>query len=349
MSRRIAVGLVVLVGLVSCARVLGLRPSEEESFEHREHVLRGISCLRCHAGIVGAGDEGPLHVPDARACRSCHERPHDQRDCANCHGSHETRTQVAMAREQLRFTHKKHMPRVRGNCVRCHVGVAGEGEVLRPGMGVCLSCHEHEESFAVQDCAFCHVNLEEEHRRPAGHIVHDGDWRREHGVRSSGNREICQTCHSERFCASCHGATVPARPEELAFDDPMRPGVHRAGFRSRHPEEARGDPGLCTTCHSTDFCSDCHREHERSSTVEGPRTPHPAGWLGLRGERNDHGPAAWRDPTACAACHSGAGEALCIGCHREGGPGGNPHPAGWNEGSRSKRDPACIGCHEVGP
>jgi hypothetical protein len=33
-----------------------------------------------------------------------------------------------------------------------------------------------------------------------------------------------------------------------------------------------------------------------------------------------------------------------VGCHREGGVGGNPHPPGW-ESRRSKTELPCLLCH----
>jgi len=339
-------GVTLALGVGACAAILGLRPPERDSFEHRQHVLAGIHCSRCHGGVVGAGDEGPLHIPGREQCVSCHERPHDARECSMCHGLPETRQAVTLARENLRFQHKTHVPRVRGDCVRCHVDIHRNVEAIRPGMGTCLACHEHEDDFQVRNCDRCHSNLHTEQTAPSSHLVHDGDWRREHGARAGGSREMCETCHTESFCAGCHGVTTAVRPERRNIDDPFSPGVHRGGFKARHGNEARGNPGLCTTCHQPEACADCHREEGRSASGDAPGTPHPRGWLGLPGEANDHGPAARRDPVSCAACHSGAGEALCIGCHRVGAIGGNPHPPGWSSDLRPSYDAACRPCHE---
>lgn len=353
MAKRRALALALAVGAAACASILGIRPREREPFEHRQHVLAGIHCSRCHGGIVGAGDTGPLHIPGKAECLTCHERPHDTRTCSMCHGLPETREGVTLARENLRFQHKTHVPRVRGDCVRCHVDIHRNVEHIRPGMGTCLACHEHEDDFQIRNCDRCHANLHTEETPPESHLVHDGDWRREHGSRAPGAREMCETCHSESFCASCHGVTTATTPERLRVDEPFSPGIHRGSFRARHGDEARGNPGLCTTCHAPEVCVDCHREEGRSARGDAPGTPHPQGWLGLRGESpNDHGPAARRDPAACAACHSGAGEALCVGCHRVGGIGGNPHPRGWSSSVRSSAererfDPACRPCHEA--
>jgi hypothetical protein len=164
-------------------------------------------------------------------------------------------------------------------------------------------------------------------------------------VRAAAARDLCATCHSERFCDGCHGKTVPALPTWLSFDTPSLSGLHRAGFRSRHAEEARAQPGLCATCHTEQSCRDCHeRLHVASGGSRG--NPHPAGWLSSNG--GEHGLAARIDPGSCASCHGGAGEALCIGCHRVGGPGGNPHGPGFSSRKDKNRDVPCRSCHAIG-
>jgi Cytochrome c7 and related cytochrome c len=346
-SRALFLLLVAALGLsAACAEILGFRPPGHRPFEHRAHVLQGISCTRCHGGVSMAGEEGPLHLPGTRDCVGCHEKPHDDRDCSICHGLPSTRAAAALARQELRFQHSTHMPRVKGNCVRCHLDIETGADVLRPRMATCGSCHEHQAQITT-DCDRCHVDIRAEDRKPDDHLIHGPGFLREHAARAAGSQEVCTGCHQESFCAGCHGVTTPALPEHMAFDEPMRAGVHRAGFLARHPEEARTDPGLCTTCHSPNVCSTCH-DRERVSVVGGGSSPHPSGWLGPPGQRNDHGRAAWRDPDTCAGCHSGAGEMMCVGCHKVGGVGGNPHPAGWVSRRTPKTDRPCRLCHGNG-
>jgi hypothetical protein len=159
---------------------------------------------------------------------------------------------------------------------------------------------------------------------------------------------MCSTCHAERFCSSCHaGGMMPVTPDRLAFDAPRGQGLHRAGFLARHSLEAADNPGLCTTCHAPESCASCHQREKLDATSKKSRNPHPPGWIGPRGSRNDHGPATWRDPASCEGCHGGAGEKLCVDCHRVGGPGGDPHPPG-HEPSGSKLRVPCNRCHTGG-
>jgi hypothetical protein len=330
----------------ACAGILGLRAPEGHRFEHRAHVLKGISCLRCHAGVETAGETGPLHLPQDKDCTSagCHDKPHDERSCLGCHTLPYAASDVAQARQHLRFRHDEHVPELEGNCARCHADVAKADAPLRPRMATCLGCHEHKDDFEVRQCDRCHVDMEREGSAPASHIVHDGDFLREHGTRAGSEADLCMSCHAEKFCAGCHGANVPALPARMAFDDPRTASVHRAGFRSRHAEEAHADPGTCSACHAPSSCLDCHDREGVGGGATAPRSPHPPGWVGIGAGANRHGIEARKDPMACASCHGGAGEALCVGCHKVGGVGGSPHPVGWTS-DRPLTAAPCRLCH----
>jgi len=343
--------LLLVVLLAACAGVLGYKSKtkQQTTFPHHAHVVKGIRCTKCHAGIETAGDTGALHIPGKDFCVTCHSSPHHaEQDCAECHGSKWTTASAAAARDKLTFTHKNHMPRVKGDCMQCHQGVRTDAETIRPPMALCLGCHAHRDMYVEKKCDGCHVDLKNEKVMPASHLAHDGDWLREHGTRAAGASDLCSTCHTQSTCAKCHGVTTAALSEKMAFDDPTRLGAHRAGFFSRHSMEARTQPGLCQTCHQPKTCDRCHAD--RGLTFgKATKSPHPKGWLGLKGTPNDHGRAAWLDPAECASCHSGAGQALCIGCHKVGGPGGNPHTPSFSSKLNKTTDQPCRLCHGASP
>ncbi|MBK6694682.1 MAG: hypothetical protein IPG50_21095 [Myxococcales bacterium] len=333
------------LGLASCAGLLGIKSSDRErSFEHRAHLVRGVSCTSCHLGMGQAGDTGPLHLPSKTRCLECHTAAHDPGDCASCHGRSSARQGAELAKRHLVFDHRSHIARQDGQCVRCHTEAGSkDAPSLRPAMAVCLSCHAHKDQWKTRECDACHVDLPAELAKPSSHVVHEGDFLREHGVRAASSRDLCATCHAEPFCAACHGTTAPTLPHRLDFGKTTSPSLHRAGFRLRHADEARANPGLCTTCHSDErTCSDCHAAR-RVGAAPGIRTPHPPGWVRARG--GEHGRAARMEPGSCAACHGGAGEALCVGCHKVGGPGGNPHGPGFGSALDKGRDQPCRQCH----
>ena len=345
--------MVLALALAACASVLGLRRGDgsgSRPFEHRAHAVKGINCVECHEGIAEEGEGGPLHFPTDAQCRRCHAKPHDERPCAGCHGEPHVRGGVELAREHMRFRHDQHMRAAEGDCVRCHVEVTEtRPESVVPRMATCFGCHQHRAQWALRDCDGCHRDLGHEGTLPSDHLVHDGDWVREHGVRAASERDLCASCHTERSCAGCHGVgTVPALPARLAFDDVRLSGLHRAGFASRHALEARADPGLCTTCHSESSCTECHaRQNVAPGT--GARSPHPPGWITTGPGGGEHGTQARIDPASCAGCHGGAGEQLCVGCHKVGGPGGNPHGHGFTSNKNPRHDVPCRQCHGVGP
>lgn len=333
----------------SCAKMLGIeKDPQEKQFEHRPHVLEGINCLECHAGIQDAGETGPLHLPTTQQCVDCHKDPHDPNTCLDCHGRALTRNAIEMARKHLLFSHAAHSEAGAGDCVRCHVDVRYEEAALRPSMATCFSCHEHAGQWDIRDCDSCHVELASEGDPPESHVVHDGDFLREHGVQAAAQADLCTTCHTQRQCAACHGVTVPTIPSRLAFDSPMRQSMHRANFFSVHDMQAAADPGMCVICHSELFCVDCHTREGVAGADAAGGNPHPPGWSGPPGTANDHGPAARLDPVECASCHGGAGEMLCVGCHRVGGPGGNPHPDNFNSRLDMVNDLPCRLCHMGG-
>ena len=347
LTARTSAAALSLVLLSACAGILGIKPRDtQHPFEHRAHSLEGITCITCHTGIVQAGETGPLHLPTTATCLGCHARPHDTRACGACHGESHTRQESELAREHLRFAHDRHLPGLRGQCVPCHVAAGSEQPArLRPAMAQCFACHAHKDQWSTRQCDACHVDLPAERTPPSSHAVHDGDFVREHGIRAASARDLCATCHGEDQCAGCHGVTTPALPWKFAFDRPGLTGLHRAGFAQRHAEEARTNPGLCTTCHDAErFCRDCHARRERAAAGPGlGRSPHPPGWVRARG--GQHGREARLDPMSCASCHGGAGEALCVGCHRVGGPGGNPHGRGFASALDKDRDEPCRQCH----
>jgi hypothetical protein len=347
--KKAVVFVAVALGVAACASLLGLRRENgPNGFEHRAHVLEGISCVDCHRDIDRAGEEGPLHLPDSASCLQCHEEPHDTSPCLGCHGFPSTQRRAADNRRFLRFSHEEHAPELHGNCARCHLDIATEDVRIGAPMSACLNCHAHEGEFVQRECTACHLDLPDEAVAPEDHIVHGEDFIERHASMAGSTPDLCATCHSESFCASCHGNRVPALASRLRFEDPWSASVHRGNFVSRHAEEARVDPGLCTSCHSESSCAGCHERSGVGARTRGGFNPHPPNWVGLPGTGNAHGPAARRDPASCASCHGGAGEVLCVRCHEVGGIGGNPHPPGFDS-SRSLAELPCRLCHTSGP
>jgi hypothetical protein len=337
----------VLVALCACASILGIR-SQARPFEHGAHVNHGIACVRCHTQVASSNATSPLDLPTAQTCASCHAEAHRDegyRECSSCHGDAHIRRAVVQAKAHLRFSHATHQGPSQGKCITCHGAVLGGDGALRPTMATCLSCHEHQAQWAERSCTPCHQNLDDERARPASHVVHGPDFMARHGIAAGSSRDLCTSCHRESECAECHGANVPALPQVMHFDEPGRPDMHARGFAARHALEAGVDPATCLSCHrDQSFCRDCHEKRGLLQASATRASPHPAGWVSANAGQNRHGEEARRNPVSCASCHGGAGELLCVGCHRVGGPGGSPHPAGFSS-SKALSELPCRLCH----
>jgi len=85
---------------------------------------------------------------------------------------------------------------------------------------------------------------------------------------------------------------------------------HPADWLAAHPTTAKSDPSLCTRCHTSSFCSDCH----------GVPLPHPASFIA------SHFTYAASEGAVCVKCHGNndGGDTSCYGgqCHTPGSP---PH------------------------
>jgi hypothetical protein len=337
--------LLLSLAVAACAGVLGWKKPRDDQrpFAHRRHASAGVNCLQCHERVVEAGEDGPLHLPTTSKCVSCHAQPHDARPCLDCHGNAGTRERAVAARVHLRFAHARHLPKLNGQCVPCHMaaGLPDDAE-RRPPMAQCFSCHAHQGQWAASDCNGCHVDLPSENVQPATHVVHAGDFLREHGVRAAASKDLCATCHAQSSCDGCHGTTVPALPWRLNTEKLGLARLHAGNFLSRHPDESRAQPGLCQSCHAENFCLSCHLDRKVAAKAGVP-SPHPQGWVKAKG--GEHGRAARMDPQACISCHGGAGEQLCVGCHKVGGPGGNVHGPGFQSTKDERRDEPCRLCH----
>jgi len=340
----------VLCALCACASMLGIRPVERP-FEHLAHVNHGVACVRCHTQVAQSTAQSPLDLPNAKICADCHQSAHEGeglRECSSCHGNAHNRHAVAEAKAHLRFSHATHQGPALGKCVTCHGGVLGGDGPLRPTMASCLGCHEHQAQWAERSCMPCHQDLEDERARPQSHVVHGPDFIARHGMAAGSSSDLCSSCHRDSECAQCHGLNVPALPNVLHFDQPSRPDMHPRGFASRHALEARVDPATCLSCHRDESaCRDCHARRGVLEASLSRGSPHPAGWVSAGAGSNRHGEEARRNPVSCASCHGGAGEALCVGCHRVGAAGGSPHPPGFSS-SKGMAELPCRLCHTDG-
>jgi len=96
-------------------------------------------------------------------------------------------------------------------------------------------------------------------------------------------------------------------PLLMPAPDTTRPravSVHNANVRLTHGREAASGSLTCATCHTRQFCSDCH-------SADAPRRFHKANFS------QSHAADSYGRETECASCHNA--EVFCRSCHRESG------------------------------
>lgn len=301
------------------------------------------SCLTCASCHAGARDSARPILPETRQCAGCHDNAEKvARQAAT------TLDPDYPLGRAIRFEHVKHLdlPQIAGQCVKCHAGVVSEKSeaTTYPPMSLCLDCHQPE--FDQGRCTPCH---EAKHLRrlvPQSFSRHDTGWVQRHGAHAKRTEPQCNQCHTQTQCADCHDQRQTL-PVEVRNPEKLGAGfVHRGDFLTRHPIEARSQPATCATCHTTSSCDACHTKRGVSGNAVGSVNPHPIGWVGPDPtSSNFHGRAARHNIVSCASCHDRGPATNCIRCHKAGGGGGNPHPAGWSS-SRSKGAAMCRYCHE---
>ena len=190
----------------------------------------------------------------------------------------------------------------------------------------CQFCHTRDQ------CESCHLNaasvpaivalspapaglrltrIEAKYPEPASH--------RDAGFTSNHGRGVqaasCSTCHTRESCSTCHIgrtpaliANLPARPETGAQGvavEMKAPFSHAIPqFVSNHGGIAVADQNACATCHTTNWCEQCHSAPARTAF-------HPADFM------VSHSAAAYGGRLECSNCHDA--KAFCRECHAGGG------------------------------
>jgi len=296
-----------------------------------------LSCNTCHALSVNGAVQ---QLPAASVCRTCH---HDARA--------PLQAIVSIVPEHpygaIAFDHDRHlaMKGLAGQCVACHAGVVKTGGPAFPPMKQCFSCHEHQAQWNLGRCAPCHVDSELKKLLPQSFVRHEGDFMQHHGIDAAQQKPLCQACHAQADCDSCHDATQDLSVEHRRPEAVQRNFVHRGDFMTTHPIEAQSQPARCVRCHTPETCDACHAARGVSASLAQGRNPHPPGWIGNNASASSaHGAAARRDILLCASCHDQGPATNCIRCHKVGAYGGNPHPGGWKS-TRSVSAQMCRYCH----
>jgi hypothetical protein len=293
----------------------------------------------------------------------------------------------------LKFSHTFHVKDAGVACADCHPEAAKStmpSNNLRAGHDQCKACHEEQ---LTDKCGYCHLNPDDiQPVQPAQRPFHFS-----HAQHLSMQKVECVTCHtgideatiataknmpSMELCVTCHNnVKAPSTCEGCHVTlAGFIPKDHLAAdFKRDHKRLTRLgslETG-CATCHTQDFCADCHETSGllRFGTADLMTDPAPRGsasdgpkQMALQMVHNlnyryTHGMDAKSRESDCYSCHSA--REFCTECHTAGGalsPNGI-RPA-WHMGAGfatigvgsgggrhaefARRDiESCVSCHDV--
>ncbi len=342
------IALFSITSLAACAWWMAGRRGEPKllAFSHQLHVDQGTACEQCHDGVAEAANLKKSFLPVQGTCTDCH----DLQSCTVCAELPKERGAVEEDQYTLAFSHKNHVARVpQGDCTVCHgnAKTATEMPIELPKMAKCLTCHNHAEEYEKSQCTRCHPVLQRMPLEAVAEFNHAGNWIERHPLMARAQGAACQECHPQAFCTECHSRVAPASPARLYPEEVTRTLIHRGDWLSTHFVEARAQGDLCYRCHEQSFCNDCHKTYGLAGNFTNPN-PHPMpAWM-TPGSSKFHGTEARERIETCAACHDQGTSSNCVTCHFVGGPGGNPHPAGWNkrfDTDDTREKAMCRACH----
>lgn len=248
------------------------------------------------------------------------------------------------------FNHAEHNTYLEDtDCTACHVEGAFS---IVPDKSVCLECHDQE---FVDEVDYPMMS------------THGPVWAFQHRQEAKNNNNDCSACHEQMFCLECHKSGFA--DEQGSFGNNMM-NIHRGDFQVSHPIAARTDPQLCSSCHESKFCSECHATFNRNDlafdshrrgfsdgTLDGKHALydetqcqgcHIDSVLPSHTWSGNHAREARKNLASCEACHPDGD--ICLQCHSaRSGLGINPHPKDWGDISsrlnKASGGRSCRKCH----
>ena len=111
-------------------------------------------------------------------------------------------------------------------------------------------------------------------------------------------------------CAECH------EDQQKGTLKSYQSFSHTRAFVKNHRFYAASDDRLCSTCHKSSFCNDCHtnqvemKPSSRYSDRPDREMPHRGNFMTM------HKIEGKLDPASCYRCHGRANNERCVACHR---------------------------------
>jgi hypothetical protein len=341
-------------------------------FNHGFHVTEaGIACADCHKAAATSMLASDNLRSNHENCTGCHEEQINNK-CDYCHKDPENIHAAPSPERTIHFPHATHAAMKGVECVTCHAGLdktdyAGPNNM--PSMETCTHCHNNVR--AANACESCHASFTG--LIPRDHLVADFKKTHKQFTRLGGLDVSCATCHTQNFCADCHGATPliqfgrsslmtePSPRNSSTSDSPRQMNLqmaHSMNYRFTHGIDAKAKTTDCFSCHSAQtFCVECHAVGDNLTPGVKPATHLAARFttFGVGSGGGRHAELARRDIESCMSCHDArGGDPVCVTCHvdADGIRGTDPktHPAGFRSGDgdgswHKDAGAACYNCH----
>jgi c(7)-type cytochrome triheme protein len=196
---------------------------------------------------------------------------------------------------KIKFSHKNHIEEVGAECSACHAAAQTSekaGDLLFPKHAECSTCHAEVESENMEDCKYCHTDIDqlEAFAAPAredivfSHKQHVESQELDcavchKGIEKSAKPSVaflpsmatCYSCHNDakasNACESCHPRIETMLP--LSHRMPDWAKEHKRLVRAEHTSND------CASCHTENFCQTCHAEPTLQFTSGAPERSVP--------------------------------------------------------------------------
>ncbi len=216
-------------------------------------------------------------------------------------------------KSDLKFSHKLHVDENEIECVTCHskaLKSTSNKDDLFPKMETCYECHDENDS----ECGMCHENPDEPEVRRR--IFEYNPTFSHEGHLESGLK--CTKCHADvaqkesleqmhlpkmETCRSCHEVSDEIDDCYVCHrkSDRLKPYDHTELWLPNHGIYKTSGIQDCATCHTEDYCSDCHEGENLFAES------HPPEFI------LTHAMSFQIRESNCFSCHEG--NDYCIECH----------------------------------
>jgi len=123
--------------------------------------------------------------------------------------------------------------------------------------------HPQDLGLGRPTCSTCHEDASlQGARKTYASFDHTPSFVKDHRLAAGQDSNVCAVCHSQSFCADCHGGKVAMKPSIKLGNRPDRESPHRGNYMTLHRVEGKLDPSACYQCHgrtNNEKCMTCHK------------------------------------------------------------------------------------------